>query len=173
MADLGMFDASAEPELAPRGDFSALPPGVYTVMVVSTERKKSSSSNNSYLNVRFDVVDGQFKKRVLWHMFFLWYDKPGVVAQARSELGFLGRACGKSVIAQSEELHNKICKVLVKVKMKDGKEENAIENFYSAGIPDSEILAKKGGTSPKSAQAAPAPAAEPQATSGTKAPWAK
>ena len=56
MANLGNFNAA---EVDPMTDFEAIPAGKYTVVLTASEMKPTKSNNGRYLELTFEVVDGE------------------------------------------------------------------------------------------------------------------
>lgn len=52
-------------------NFDAIPADEYQLALVKAERKQSKTPGNYYLNCQFTVTKGEFKKRVIFHMFNL------------------------------------------------------------------------------------------------------
>ena len=127
MANLGNFNAA---EVDPMTDFEAIPAGKYTVVLTASEMKPTKSNNGSYLELTFEVVDGEFKGRKLWARLNL--DNPSVLAVqiARAELSALCRATGVMQLQDSQQLHNIPLVVTVKQKADaDGEVRNEIKGY--------------------------------------------
>lgn len=102
MANLAGFDASAvEPNT-----FEAIPQGTYNAIITESEWKQTSSGNGRYLQMKFQVIDGQYKGRVLFARLNLENPNAKAVEIARSQLSTICRAVGVMKPNDSCELHN-------------------------------------------------------------------
>jgi hypothetical protein len=141
MANLGNFNAN---DVEPTG-FDPLPAGKYLACVVESEMKATKNGAGQFLNLTFQVLDGEFKGRKVWARLNLKNPSPQAEQIARGQLSALCRAVGVMTPRDSVELHNLPLLVTVKLKKRDdtGDLQNEISGF-----------SKK-----DSAPAAPAPAA--------------
>lgn len=131
MVDIGYRDMNA-PDSVP--DYSPFPPGVYTLVAVSSELKNSSKPGNRYLNYTFEVLDGVAKGRKHFEMFNLWNTNATAAGIADRDFKALGRACGKAAIKDSSELHGIPFKAEIGVQPPEGKysAKNKIEKYIPA-----------------------------------------
>src|SRR5687767_186606 len=60
------FNAAA---VEPDAGFQMIPKGWYNVRMVEGEIKPTKDGGGSYLNAQFEVIDGQYAKRRLFHRF--------------------------------------------------------------------------------------------------------
>lgn len=155
MADLGNFDAETE---EPSQDFSAIPDGRYPVMLTESEEVKNSSSEGSHLKLTFQVIDGPYKGRLLWHRLNLKNQSQQAVQIARGQLSSICRAVNVLKPRDSSELHNLPLEVRVEQREYDGKTYNDIKAFYP----------REG-----SAPAKQTHTASPKPSGGGAAPWKK
>lgn len=150
--------------IEPFNAFEPLPVGEYKVILQSAEGPiETVSGTGSYLKLRFQVIEGEYKNRVLFENLNLWRtgqsekDKT-TIRIAQSKLRDLCLAVGKAKIRDTSELLNK--PLIVHLKIRDG-------GNYG---PQNEITAYKpinGGTTLDDV-----PATEPSAVVTTsKMPW--
>lgn len=92
-------------KVAPMGDFSPIPAGVYTAMITKSEEKQSQKGG-SFLSLTFQVIEGDYKGRLIFNNLNLEHSNPKVVAWAEAELSSICRACGELQIDYSSQLHN-------------------------------------------------------------------
>jgi len=137
MASLGgAFNANEHEEMQ---DFSPVPAGEYVVVMTDSEVKATRDGSSQGLNCKFEIIDGQFKGRILFRWLNLWHDgQAGEIA--RRELATIGRAVGVLSASDSAEFHNKplLAKVTIQPpsKGKDGREypaSNGISNYSAVG----------------------------------------
>ena len=154
MAQIGHFDAT---QVAPREDFSPIPTGDYTAQIIDSDLKPTRANTGHYLELTFEVTDGEFKGRRVWARLNLDNPNPKAVEIAQRDLSAICHAIGKLQVNDSQELHYKPMGIRVEVVQREGySDSNEIKAFKA--------LAK--GTT-----AAPAPAAAPAASNGAP-PWA-
>ena len=63
MADLHGFNAE---DVEPAADFEPIPAGKYLAVITDSEMKPTKSGNGSYLELTFQVIEGEYKNRLLW-----------------------------------------------------------------------------------------------------------
>ena len=123
MADLYGFDAS---QVEPASEFDPLPAGKYPAMITDSELKDTKARNGQYLQLTFQVLDGEYRGRFLWARLNLDNPNATAVKIARAELSAICRAVGVLQPRDSQELHNR--PLVVKVKCKKQKESDEITN---------------------------------------------
>ena len=173
--------------------YEAIPAGWYNVIVDQSEMKPAKAEGNWYLEVRLNILDGQYTGRKLFTRMNLRNQNPKAQEIAYRELAGLCQAAGRMQVGDSAELHNIPLKVKVKVKPAQGEYEasNEIQVFANintqtgpvAGPAGAAPWAAAGGavTPPPAAPvqqwqapapAAPAPAYAPQPQAPAYAPQA-
>ncbi len=161
MAAIDNFDPNDVP---PSTGFNALPPGKYQAVIVESEQKETKKGDGHYLNITFEIIEGEFEKRKVWARLNL--DNPSDVAVgiARAELSAICRAVGhQGKLLDSTQLHD-LPLVIRLIKKKDqasGEERNEIKGYEPTG----------GTPATKSTPASPATA--PKAAATSTAPWGK
>ncbi len=171
MASLNGFDASQVPE---QMEFTALPEGQYVVIATASEMKPTKTGQGQYLQITFEVLDGQQKGRKLWARMNLVNASQTAQDIAQRELGAICRAVGVIKPKDSAELHNRPLMVTVAVEIDERKREgNVIKKYEAVGAG---AAAPVGNAAPVGAAPWGAPqqsaAAQPQAAPAA-APWAK
>ena len=58
MANLNGFDAN---QVEPSNDFEPIPGGKYLAVITDSEQKPNKAGTGSYLNLTFQIIDGQFQ----------------------------------------------------------------------------------------------------------------
>jgi len=141
MATLNNFDAN---QVDPSVALDPLPAGKYTAVISDTEYKPTKAGGGKYLQLTFQVIDGEFKGRLVWARLNLENKSEMTVKIARGELSAICRAVGVMQPKDSVELHNVPLEISVGLKKRDdnGEFTNAIKGY-----------AKKGGNTPVSARA--------------------
>ena len=160
MANIG-FTVNTE-ELPDAQDFSPVPAGRYTVMIVNSKLQptnktkevlngadyetflKTNPKASGFLNIEMDIQDNGQEGRKLFHNFNLVNDSEKAVEIAFGQLKQLLSGLGmKQWSGKSEDLHNKRFAVEVSVEtgkdyVKDGqnvagKPQSVIKKFTAAG----------------------------------------
>jgi hypothetical protein len=127
MANLSGFNAN---NVEPMAEFEAIPAGKYVAAITASEMKATKAGTGSFLELTFEIVEGEFKGRKFWARLNL--DNPNQVAVkiARSELASICRAAGVMEPKDSSELHNLPMLVTVKTKPdKDGELRNELKGY--------------------------------------------
>jgi len=128
MANLNGFNAN---EVEPAVGFDPIPAGKYLAIVTGSEMKPTKNGSGQYLELTFQVIEGEFKGRLLWARLNL--DNPSVMAVkiARAELSVICRAVGVMAPKDSVELHNLPLVIKVSSKQRDdnGELTNVIKGY--------------------------------------------
>lgn len=165
------FDATTVPE---QQEFTALPEGDYIAIITSSEEKPTKAGTGSYLQLVFEVLEGQMKGRKVWDRLNLKNPNATAVDIAQRALGAICRAVGVPRPQDSSELHNKPMRIHVAVEKDErGREGNSIKKYeaaFSGGAggtfqqaqgaafsqqPSSPAMAAPSQTAPAPAQSAP------------------
>lgn len=150
MSNLNGFNAN---QVEPATEFEAIPAGKYVAVVTASETKATKSGNGSYLELTFEVIEGQYKGRNLWARLNLDNPNPVAVKIAMGELSSLCRSVGVLEPKDSCELHNLPLVITVKQKTdSDGEVRNEVKGY---------------------AKREAAPAAKPAHAASSTPPWAR
>ena len=152
MATLNNFDAN---QVDPSVALDPLPPGKYLAVVSESELKPTKTGVGKYLQLTFQIIDGEFKGRLVWARLNLENKNEMTVKIARGELSAICRAVGVMQPKDSVELHNIPLEISVGLKKRDdnGEFTNVIKGYT-----------KKGGSAAPQRQAA-------SASPGSTPPW--
>lgn len=138
MANLSGFDAST---VEPNQDFEPIPAGKYLAIIDESEMKPTKSGDGNYLELAFQILEGQYKGRKLWSRLNLDNKNAQAVQIAQGELSAICRAVGVLKPKDSVELHNLPLVVTVKLKKREdtGDMTNEIKGYAkkeaAAGAP--------------------------------------
>lgn len=134
MADLSGFDAN---NVEPTSDFDPIPVGKYAAVIVDSEMKPTKAGTGNYLQLTFQVIEGQYKNRLLWARLNL--DNPNDMARkiAQGELSAICRAVGVLAPRDSVELHNLPLLIHVRCKKRSdtGEIVNEIRGYSTKELP--------------------------------------
>ncbi len=151
MANLNGFNAN---EVEPAVGFDPIPAGKYLALITESGMKPTKSGAGNFLELTFQVLEGEFKGRLLWARLNLDNPNATTVKIARAELSAICRAIGVMAPKDSVELHNLplIITVAHKKRQDTGEITNVIKGY-----------SKKDAATPKPTAAG----------SNGKAPWQK
>lgn len=110
MADLSGFDATT---IEPASTFEILPDGEYVAMVVESEMKGTKKGDGEYLQLTWEILEGDAKGRRLWSRFNLKNPNETAMKIGMQELASVCRAVGVLKPNDSNELHEKPCALMV------------------------------------------------------------
>jgi len=122
--DFNTFDPNEEPEVS----FDAIPVGKYLAVIVDNETKENKSGTGSYENLKFEIIDGEYKGRLVWTMLNLNHSSMKTVAFARAELGSICKAIGIHPKSFGE-LHNQPMCITVGQYEYNGETKNEIKKY--------------------------------------------
>lgn len=144
------FDANT---VEPNASFDPLPADWYTVVITGSEEKPTKAKTGSFLELKMEVIEGDYKGRLLFDRLNLNNPNQTAVDIAQATLSSICRAVGVMMPKDSSDLHDRPLSVKVQVKPADGQ--------YAAS---NEV---------KAYDAANTSAEKPKSDSGAKAPWKK
>lgn len=113
MALIDNFDAN---DVVPTFAFEAVPAGQYTAVITESEMKPTKAGTGQYLELVFEIVDGEHQGRRIWARLNLENPNLQAVEIARAELSAICRAVGVMRPSESTELHDLPLVITVKCK---------------------------------------------------------
>lgn len=133
MANLSGFNAH---NVQPSSSFEPLPAGKYIASIVASEEKATKRGDGSFIEFKFQILDGQFKGRTLWSRLNISNPNPQAVAIAQGELSAICRAVGVMTPNDSVELHDRPLElnVVCKKDPTSGEIRNEIKGYFKQGI---------------------------------------
>lgn len=123
MAELNGFNAH---DVDPTGLFEPLPSGRYLCVITDSAMKATKDGVGKYLELKFQVLDGEHKGRFLWARLNLHNPNETTVRIAKAQLSSLCRAVNVMQPRDSVELHG--LPVVVQVKLRKRKDTDELEN---------------------------------------------
>jgi hypothetical protein len=123
MANLNGFNAN---EVEPATDFDPIPAGTYLATITGSEVKPTKDATGEYLELTFQVLEGDYKNRLLWARLSLTHPKDIVSRIARSQLADICKAVGVLKPNDSAELHN--LPLLIDVRLTKRKDTGELAN---------------------------------------------
>jgi len=123
MPSLQGFDAN---QVEPSLPFDPIPAAKYLAAIIDSQMKQTKSGNGEYLELTFQVLEGEYKGRQLWARLNLNNPNAQTVKIARSELSAICRAVGVMTPNDSTELHN--MPLIINVRCKKRQDTGEITN---------------------------------------------
>jgi len=125
MANLNGFNAN---EVDPSVGFDPVPAGQYLAIITESEMKPTKAGTGQYLQLTFQIIEGEYKGRLLWARLNL--DNPSAMAVkiARAELSAICRAVNVMAPKDSVEMHNIPLVIKVGCKKRDDVPGDEITN---------------------------------------------
>jgi hypothetical protein len=140
--------------VAPQEAFSVIPAGTYVAQIEESEIKPTKSGTGQMLNLRWKILDGEYKNRVIFQRVNIVNQNPEAEKIGQRQLSGICHAVGVMQLQDTAQLHMKPCKIKVKVRVDEtGKYDDSNDVTNVEGIA--------GGATPATAPTAPA------------APWAR
>jgi len=128
MADLGNFDAS-EHEPA---SFEPMPAGEYVAIATASEWKDTKAGTGQYLEITWEVIEGDHKGRKLWSRLNLKNPSDKAVEIASRELADIGRAVDLVRLNDSAQFHNVPVTLRVAIREWNGEKRNEVKGVKAA-----------------------------------------
>ena len=128
MADLTGFDAN---QVEPTTEFEPIPAGKYVAAITDSELRPTKAGTGSYLELQFQIIEGDYKGRNLWARLNLDNPSTTAVQIARGQLSAICRAVGVMQPTDSHQLHDLPLEISVKLKRREdnGEMANEIKGF--------------------------------------------
>ena len=130
------FDAR---EFESTNNFEPLPNGDYTAAITNTAEKSTRAGNGSYLELTFQILEGEFSGRNIWERLNINNPSPNAVKVSKQRLSDICKAVGIYTPNDSSELQNiPLTITVVNRKRADtGEMRNEIKSFAgkSAAAP--------------------------------------
>ena len=145
-------------EVQPSSGFEPIPAGKYVAVINDDIMKDTRSGTGRYLQLEFEIIEGEYTGRRLWARLNLENPNPMAVQIARSELSSICRAVNVLQLHDTVELHN--LPMIITVRCKKNRETDEMQNEIA-------------GYEPKQSYSASAPAPVPAAQGNATPPWAR
>jgi len=130
MADLGGYDATQVKD----SEFEALPAGEYRAVITESERMKTKDGTSELLQVKLQIVDGQYKNRTIIDRFNLWNKNPQATTIAQQQFKKVCEAVNVPKPGDSSALHMKPLMIKLSVREYNGTNQNEVKG-YKACLP--------------------------------------
>lgn len=107
-------------------DFSVIPPGEYTAEIIKSEMKQNQNKTGYYLALRWKIIKGDHKGKLLFNNLNLVHPNPVASQIADKALNSICAACNKLGVKDSEQLHG--IPVVLVVALKKATETRPASN---------------------------------------------
>jgi hypothetical protein len=143
MANLNGFNAN---EVEPTSDFDPIPAGKYVAVITASELKQNKAGTGNYLELTFQIVEGEYKNRLVWARLSIEHTNPTTAKIARGHLSAICKAVGVLVPRDSAELHN--LPLVINVKLKKRNDTGELANDVKGFSPRQTAVAPAAQTKP-------------------------
>ena len=129
------FDSTQIQSNEVSSNFGAIPEGKYLVHISETE-EKISEAGNKYLKIHLQVLEGDYKNRILWDIVNLWHPKDNVREIAEQTMKSICNAVNVLKPEHPEELHHKPLRASITLE-DDSQygEQNRVKKYLPANAP--------------------------------------
>lgn len=117
------FDSNNHQDM---NSFEPIPAGEYLAKITESEIKDTAAGTGKYVKLKFEVIEGEYKGRLIWNNLNIINPNPTAVEIAQKELATICRAIGKPVIQDTNELHG--IPMLMKVRIVPAKGDYPASN---------------------------------------------
>ena len=113
-------------EVEPSKAFDPIPAGKYIAVITDSEMKETRAGTGRYLQLEFEITDGEFAGRKLWSRLNIENQNAEAVRMARADLSAICRAVNVLTPNDSADLHN--LPLVIKVHCRKDKNTGEITN---------------------------------------------
>lgn len=103
-------------EVEPSTGYDPIPAGKYQAVITESEMKPTKTGNGQYLQLEFEIIEGEYKNRKVWARLNLENANADAVRIARADLSAICRAVNVLQPRDSVELHNLPLTITVRCK---------------------------------------------------------
>ena len=149
-------------EVEPSKAFDPIPAGKYIAVITDSEMKETRAGTGRYLQLEFEITDGEYAGRKLWSRLNIENQNAEAVRMARADLSAICRAVNVLTPNDSIDLHN--LPLVIKVHCRKDKNTGEITN-------DIRGYESKANYKPEPKQAPAAPVSSQGVRVPSKPPW--
>ena len=149
-------------EVEPSKAFDPIPAGKYIAVITDSEMKETRAGTGRYLQLEFEITDGEYAGRKLWARLNIENQNAEAVRLARADLSAICRAVNVLTPSDSIDLHN--LPLVIKVHCRKDKNTGEITN-------DIRGYESKANYKPEPKQAPATPTNAQTARIPSKPPW--
>lgn len=130
---MALLNFNAE-QVAPIQSYDALPKGKYLAMAIASELKATKSNTGEYLQLTFEIIDGQFKGRKIFDRLNIRNSNRVAEEIGQRQLSALCHAVNVLSLTDSDLLHD--IPVVLDIGIEDGRDgyeaQNRVKGYSSA-----------------------------------------
>lgn len=121
----------------PAASYDVLPKGKYLAMAIASELKATKTGTGEYLQITFEVIDGQFKGRKIFERLNIRNQNKVAEDIAQRALSGLCHAVGVLNLQDSDQLHDipVVLDISIDEPKGDYEAQNRVKGYSSAGAP--------------------------------------
>ena len=149
-------------DVEPSKAFDPIPAGKYIAVITDSEMKETRAGTGRYLQLEFEITDGEYAGRKLWSRLNIENQNAEAVRMARADLSAICRAVNVLTPNDSADLHN--LPLVIKVHCRKDKNTGEITN-------DIRGYESKANYRPEPKQAPAAPVSSQGVRVPSKPPW--
>ena len=149
-------------EVEPSKAFDPIPAGKYIAVITDSEMKETRAGTGRYLQLEFEITDGEDAGRKLWSRLNIENQNAEAVRMARADLSAICRAVNVLTPNDSIDLHN--LPLVIKVHCRKDKNTGEITN-------DIRGYESKANYKPEPKQAPATPTTAQTSRVPSKPPW--
>lgn len=149
-------------DVEPSKAFDPIPAGKYIAVITDSEMKETRAGTGRYLQLEFEITDGEYAGRKLWARLNIENQNAEAVRMARADLSAICRAVNVLTPSDSIDLHN--LPLVIKVHCRKDKNTGEITN-------DIRGYESKANYKPEPKQAPAAPVSSQGVRVPSKPPW--
>jgi hypothetical protein len=124
------FDARSVP---PPEDFEPLPPGWYVAQIIGSEGKPTKAGDGGYLELKFQIMEGEFKNRIVFDRLNLENKNEQTVDIAKRQLRGICDCIGVVKVPNTAVMHGK--PLLIKLVIRPATEQYGATNDVKSYKP--------------------------------------
>ncbi len=113
-------------EVEPSRELEPIPAGKYVAVITDSEMKDTRAGTGRYLQLEFEITDGEYTGRKLWARLNIENQNAEAVRMARADLSAICRAVNVLTPNDSADLHN--LPLVIKVHCRKDKNTGEITN---------------------------------------------
>ena len=113
-------------DVEPSKAFDPIPAGKYIAVITDSEMKETRAGTGRYLQLEFEITDGEYAGRKLWSRLNIENQNAEAVRLARADLSAICRAVNVLTPSDSTDLHN--LPLVIKVHCRKDKNTGEITN---------------------------------------------
>ena len=125
------FDANS---VEPTESYDVLPKGKYLMMAVDSKIKPTKRGDGDYLEITFEVIDGQFKGRKVWERLNIRNPNKKAEEISQRKLSALCHAIGVINLTDTDQLHNIPVMAELTIESREGySDQNGVKSYSASG----------------------------------------